>query len=225
MLHFLDQTLERLLTERGNLERSAIDIAFDLPGAEWSSRLARPTINCWCYDLRENVKMRNMDMQITKGDRRAIMKLPPRRVDFTYLVTAWARKPEDEHLLLWRALYALSKSTVLLPEECEGDLKYQPYEIPITVAQPGETGVNLSDLWSVLQNDMHLGFNVLVTLALDTEREFDAPLVLEARIGIGQADEPPSQTMTALDRELIQRAKSADNRPNDGSAGSTSSQG
>lgn len=199
MLHDLDSTLKTLIIERGRINRNEIDVVFDAPTSEWSSSLSRPTINCWCYDLRENVKLRNMQHNVTRNGRQARVSLPPMRLDVTYLVTAWATRPEDEHRLLWRALGALTQVAKLKPESCQGSLRQQPFDLPVTVAQMGAQSINMSDLWSVLDNQMRLGFTVLVTLAHNTERGFDAPLVLEAQVGVGQSHNPPDETLHALD--------------------------
>jgi hypothetical protein len=215
MIQDLDKTLKKLLVENGKLQRSKIDIAFEQPTAEWASRLSTPTINCWCFDVHENVKLRNMEMRVSDNGRQATLRLPPMRFELTYLVTAWAREVEDEHQLLWRALGALAKTRVLKPEICVGALKDQPYDIPITVAQAGEMSVNYSDLWSVLDNQMRLGFTVMATLAFDPEIGFEVPLVLERHIGIGQADYPPDEEITALDREFIYTAGENEERRRD----------
>ena len=39
---------------------------------EWSARLSRPTLNCWAYDVRENIKLRNFEMRAE-----AILEKPP----------------------------------------------------------------------------------------------------------------------------------------------------
>lgn len=202
MLHDLDATLKELIYMRGNMSRSTIDISFDQPTADWSSRLSKPTINCWCYDLRQNVKLRNMALKTIANGQSASKRLPPLRFDVTYLITAWAQHMEDEHQLLWRSLAALTRTAVLAPEECEGDLQNQDYEIPLTVAQVGETSQNQSELWSVLDNQMKLGFTLLVTIALDTERGFDVPLAIEPFIKVGVAQQPPQQTLDQLDLQL-----------------------
>ncbi|NWF69244.1 MAG: DUF4255 domain-containing protein [Chloroflexi bacterium] len=206
MIHDLDKTLEKIILERGRLSKNEVDIAFDLPSSDWASRLSRPTINCWCYDLRENTKLRNMEFNTIRGERSAQMRLAPLRFSLTYLVTAWARKIEDEHQLLWRALSALVRSTVIESEMAQGALRDQPYDIPISVGQIGETTGNLTDLWSVLESEMRLGFTCVVTLALDTERALEAPMVFEKEIGVGQAQQPPKRVLTALDRKIIQKA-------------------
>ena len=216
MLHDLNNTFKRILIDQGKLDRGTIDIDFEQPTSEWSSHLSLPTINMWCFDVRENVKLRNMDMRVADNGNSATLKLPPLRFDVTYLVTAWAREVEDEHQLLWRALGTLAQIRSLTPEACEGGLREQQYDIPIAVAQAAETSVNMSDLWSVLDNQMRLGFWVAATLAIESGYEYETPLVLERRIGVGQSDDPRERTLDVLDRELIQKAGDMDGRERQG---------
>lgn len=186
MLQDLDQTLENLVRREGKLNKSDIDVAFEQPTSEWSARLSRPTLNCFCYDLRENLKLRTMERNVTYNGNQGHLSFPPRRMDLSYLITAWARKVEDEHQLLWRALASFKKYKDLMPSECEGALRYQTRNLPMTVAVMGENPLNLADLWGVLDNQMRLGFVLSITVELDTEIGFDAPLVLEADIRVGR---------------------------------------
>jgi hypothetical protein len=75
--------------------------------------------------------------------------------------------------------------------------------MPLTIGQVSETAANFADLWGVLDNEMRLGFNLQATLALDPERGFEEPLVLERRVGIGQTAVPRSEMLTARDQDLI----------------------
>ncbi len=195
MLHDLDRTIEKLLRDRGGLKESEIDISFEQPTSEWSGTISRPTINCWAFDLRENTKLRSMDMQVNRDVKKkmANLRMVPMRVDVTYLITAWARKAEDEHQLLWRALGTLAHFMALAPETCEGALKEQPYELPLLVAQITEAAHNMTDLWSVLDNEMKMGFTLATTLALDLQRVLEAPLVLEGRLRFGQSEDPTTK--------------------------------
>jgi hypothetical protein len=203
MIHDLDKTLEKIFFQKGNIKRGQIDVSFEQPNGDWSARLSRPTINCWCYDMRENLKLRTMEMQVNRGDRIGQMRLYPRRIDLSYLVTAWARNVDDEHQLIWRGLGALMQTPVLNPDNCEGELREQPYEIPLSIANMTEHPISLTDLWSVLNNDMRLGFTFVITLALDTGRGFDSPLVLERRLKVGQTDTPSDEEITVPDVDVI----------------------
>lgn len=208
MIHDLDATLEKLIYERGRISRNEIDISFELPNGEWSARLSRPTINLWCFDLRENVKLRNMDaragLPIVNGNS-AVRRLPLRRFDLTYLATAWARRIEDAHQILWRVLGAMMQVPQLEPQRCEGMLREQPFAMPVMIGTPSERPMNLTDVWSVLDNQMRLGFVFTVTLALDPEIGFESPLVLEKTIRVGQSEQPSERLLDVLDVEIHQK--------------------
>lgn len=209
MLHDFDKTLEKLLISEGKLDSNEIDVSFEQPTSDWSSRLSRPTLNCWCFDLRENIKLRQPDRGYggqPNGNAIRIVS-PPRRVDVSYLVTAWARKVEDEHLLLWRALATLKRVTSIEPSQCEGSLRYSEFSIPVTVADMSANPVNLVDLWSVMDNQMRLGFIMTATLDLDLQLSLDVPLVLEATIKVGDATHLPTEEITHLSSEIKIRPK------------------
>lgn len=210
MIQDLDKTIEKLLYDRGKLNRNEIDVSFEQPTGEWSARINRPTINCWCFDLRENVKLRTMDMNVTnQSNGSARLSLRPMRFDLMYLITAWARRIEDEHQLLWRALGGMVQVPRLSPDECEGVMREQPYDIPLTVANVTDRQPSMTDIWSVLDNQMRLGFNLVVTVALDSGRGFDTPLVLERLITVGQSEEPEQRELTAADITIHRKADSS----------------
>src|SRR5688572_2720411 len=58
VLDDLDETIKTVLRERGGLPTAEVDIAFDAPDREWSGRINRPTVNCYLYDIRENLELR-----------------------------------------------------------------------------------------------------------------------------------------------------------------------
>jgi hypothetical protein len=203
MIHDLDKTLENVLYNKGNLSRTDIDVAFDTPDREWSSRLSRPTISCWAFDLRENMKLRSLERSINRNGNMTTTTYPSIRIDITYLVTAWARKMEDEHQLLWRAMSALKNTPIMKPSETEGDLRYARKDIALLVATPSDHPVNLVDLWGVVDNVMHMGFTAVATLELDILPSFEAPLVLEQHLRVGQSPDPTTQKSVAMDSDII----------------------
>jgi hypothetical protein len=203
VLDDLNKTLEKLLIQRGNLVPNQIDISFEQPNGQWSARLSRPTLNCWCFDLRENLKLRSMDVNTSRNGNRGQTTAGPRRIDLTYLVTAWASKIEDEHQLLWRALAALKRIPSLEPRDCEGMMRYQTRDVPLLVADTSNTATNLVDLWGVLDNQMRLGFTLTATVELDVELSIEAPLVLEATIQLGSSDDPARHVLNEGGREEL----------------------
>lgn len=203
MLHDFDKTLENLLIREGKINKNEIDIAFDTPNGEWSASLNRPTISLWAFDLRENVKLRSMQMRTEAANGRGFRNFPERRMNITYLVTAWARKVEDEHQLIWRALSVFKRHPNLLPSQGEGAVRYQTREIPLTTADMTEAEVNITDLWSVLDNQMKLGFLLTATLELDLSLSLESPLVLEGRFTVGHSEYPETRTMQVPDTEIV----------------------
>ena len=173
----LDETLRQLLIQRVPIDLSEVDVSFEAPDREWSGRLSRPTVDMFLYDVQENLELRETDWEVRKDANGAIRKRRPVRIDATYLVTAWARMPEDEHRLLWRVLATLAKHPVLPSELLHGGMAEQPYAIQTKVARPDQLRTNPADLWQAVDNRIRPGLRYTATLALDTEMQFTSPLV------------------------------------------------
>lgn len=187
MIQDVDETLRNLIAQRARLDETAVDISFDQPTGEWAGSLTRPTINCYLYDIRENVELRSRDFHVerdpkTGGTRRVF---DPMRIDLSYIVTAWTRNIRDEHALLSRVLGGLAPVRAIRPAEAEPALQNQPYDIPIKVALPSEAIRNLPDLWGVMENQLRPAINTVLTVALDLNEVYEAPMVFTARFDVG----------------------------------------
>jgi len=194
MIRDLDETIKKLILEKGRFRNSDVDIRFDQPTRDWAAGLTRPAINCYLYDIRENRDLRNREWIIERlpnGQTRK--KIAPLRIDLTYLVTAWTNEVEDEHNVLWRVLVALSSAPTLPAELLTGDLIDQPYPISTLTAQASEAMQNLSDLWNVMENELKPAINYTVTLAVDREYAFTAPMVFAKRVDVYPGVERPPQ--------------------------------
>ncbi len=202
MINDLDETIKRLLLEKGKLDSGEVEISFDQPTGEWSAGLTRPTINCYLYDIRENTELRSREWHIERQDGKVRQVVAPMRVDLSYLITVWTRNIEDEHKLLWRVLQVLAQHPRLEPEECYGALKSQPYPIPTKVGQPSEAIRNIPDLWGVMENQLRPAVHYVVTLALDTAEVIEGPPVLTARVEVGPSEQPESGGLALVDAEL-----------------------
>lgn len=211
----LDESIRQLLILHVPLDPSEIEISFDTPDREWSGRLTRPTVNCFLYDVRENVKLRKIgwetrrDVASSTGTRFR----PPMRVDATYQITAWSRAREDEHRLLWRLMLALARFPTLPGAVLQGDLvTSQPMPIPTSVAQPDQMPANYADLWQALDNRIRPVLTYVVTLVLDPEISFTRPLTLKApSVGVEGFDRREQEKVALVqgrvrDREDRQRA-------------------
>jgi hypothetical protein len=212
MIHDLDATLEKIIYSVGKINKSDVDISFEQPNRDWSARINRPTLNLWAFDMRENSKLRNTTRNIepSTNGRSTNITMPPKRINISYWVTAWARKIEDEHQLLWRALAALKFTYKISPRDTVGNLRQSTIDIPLQTADMVENPINMSDLWGVLDNSMRLGFLLIATLELDLGYEVETPLVLEKTFRIGQSDDPTEQRIEAYDTPITQKGAKPD---------------
>jgi hypothetical protein len=194
----LDETIRQLLIRHVPLDLAEVDVSFDAPDREWSGRLSRPTVNCFLYDVHQNLQRRDTEWQVTRDDvtRAVTRKKGPLRIDATYYVTVWARAPEDEHRLLWRVMAALARFPAIPTDVLASGLQDQPFPIQTQLAQGDQTRTSATDLWQALDNRVRPSLSYVVTLALDTSFEFTSPMVFTrvARInsavnGVGGADE------------------------------------
>src|SRR5690349_1015085 len=109
MLTEIHLTLQRILYERGQVSPREVDLRFEPPKHDWIESLTRPTINLFLFDVAENTDLRHTNMQMSRTNGHAVHRMPPRRFDLRYLVSALSTVIEDEHLLLWRTLITLLK--------------------------------------------------------------------------------------------------------------------
>jgi len=198
MLNDLNETLQQMFVTGVPLDTSEIDVVFDAPTEEWSSALARPTVNCYLYHLVENRDLRQNDWEmdrarISRGSgpgnagslnppHTATRRHVPFRIDAHYMVTAWANEVEDEHRLLWRMLAVLKRYQVIPSENLQGDLAGEEWPIHLKVAQPESVMKNPADFWSGMEGHIKPSINLTATLPLDPEIFSDLPLVLTRRI-------------------------------------------
>ncbi|MDI7274903.1 MAG: Pvc16 family protein [Anaerolineae bacterium] len=187
MISDLDEVLRRLLIRELPIRNGEVNVEFQQPKREWSSRLSRPTLNLFLYHMSENTTLRQPEWEIRRnGDGTSTRRRTPVRMDLHYMITAWAAEPEDEHRLLTRTLMALFRTATLPDDLLPSTFKDQPVPIPIRVADP-EFLRNPADLWNALDNELRPAISCLVTLALNPYQEFVGPLVRTRELRFGQA--------------------------------------
>lgn len=206
MLQDLDETIRQLLVAQIPIKNGDVDIKFHQPKREWSSRLTRPTINFFMYDLRENVILRRHQwetMNNGNGNGRttntaarhiARMKRSPFRLDCHYMITVWATEPEDEHQLLSNTMLALFRFPVLPQDSLVGSLQEQPYEIQARLAAHDKL-TNPAEVWGALDNEIRPSISYIVTLAFDPWSEKEVPLATTFILRTGQSSLPEDERL------------------------------
>ena len=211
MLDDLDQTLKKLLVEElprvtEKIEPDGFDIRFDVPNREFKSRLSKPALCLYLYNIQENRDLRGQVWQRNRRNGSVATRRPPVRLDCAYLVTAWSNEVEDEHRLLTGAARVLFRNPILPREVLQGALA-DDIEITTLVAQP-ENFKDVVDLWSVLDNDLRASVRVTVTVPLELDVEHVSPPVGEAEF---KMDEPgwaaPSTAPMRMTGRLVSQGR------------------
>jgi hypothetical protein len=172
MFSDLDASIRKLLTEEsakaGFFAAGEIDVSFEIPNREWSTGLAKPTLNCYLFDIRENLDFRQSGMVAEKNPAGEIVRRrAPVRFDLTYLVTAWTREPEDEHALLWYALRTLMVHASLPEEYLQGELREHALPVLVSVARPDGVLKSPGEFWTAMENQIKPSLSYVVTVAID----------------------------------------------------------
>jgi len=194
MLDALDESIKAVLREVGGLDPDEVDVAFDAPDREWAARVGKPTVNCYLYDIRENLELRGNEWSVERqaNGRTVAKKHAPRRFDLSYVCTAWTADIEDEHRLIWRVLSTMIRCPELPRHLLKGDLAELTWPVITEVAQPDGLLRDPADVWSALDNRIRPSINVVVTLPLADSDPLEAPLVLTRRLRFdenGQSNE------------------------------------
>jgi len=172
MISDVDEALRKLILDTLTVSRQNVDIKYDLPSRDWASRLNRPTIDLFLFDIRENLRLRGAEQyrQVPRNDGTVEIHRNPVRIDLRYLLSAWTKDPEDEHLLLSDTLMTLLRNPTIPEKYCSEAMRKQQFPVVLDAAvyQPehGPTE-KVTEIWGVIGNDIHAGFIVTVTITVD----------------------------------------------------------
>ena len=168
----VDETLRNLLGSQ-TLPGEQVRVDLDAPNRDWSGRRSVPTLNLFLADIRENLDMRRSDpREITDAQGNVTARQArPRYYALTYVLTAWAGTPEDEHRLLGAALVALLRHDYLPAEICRGglaDLSREGFAVRVRVGGTLFTERMATELWSALGSDYRPSLSVTVHTPVPT---------------------------------------------------------
>jgi hypothetical protein len=168
VIHEVDEAL-RALIRREALNGADVEILFDAPTKEWAARRNAPAVDVYLYDIREDLRWRSygsVDVQGPDGMVAARQK-PPRYFKFSYLITAWTQRPEDEHRLLSSVLACFLRFDALPSDLLTGALAAQGVPVRISIALPPPEDRALSDVWSALGGELKPSLDLVTLVAID----------------------------------------------------------
>ncbi|MDQ3907274.1 MAG: Pvc16 family protein [Acidobacteriota bacterium] len=199
MLRDLSETLQAILDDEGIgkdfPELLAARVAFDRPSEQFNP--SQPTISLFLFDIRENTELRTNERVIERRNGEALVGRPPKRIDCSYLVTAWGAGATgsqhllEEHELLGQALQVLSRHATIPENFLQGSLKNQGLPVPLSVSGANVGGMKEpADFWSALGNKLRPSLVVTATVELPASEPVAAPFVKtqELRFGLRAPD-------------------------------------
>ncbi|MCB0966192.1 MAG: DUF4255 domain-containing protein [Ilumatobacter sp.] len=214
MIHDLDESIRNLF-ERDVLNGSGVDLEFDAPTKEWVGQLNKPTIDIFLYDIREDLTRREVMFQDIRDEDGKVIdrRQPPRMFRFAYLVTAWTKRPEDEHRLLSSILACLVRNERLPPEVLAGSLADIDRAIVTQVAMAIDDDRMYTNIWSALGGELKPAVNLVCIAPLDVSRvlPFGPPVTEEPRFTVARPDTDEAETLRPRGRS----GKDADDAPAD----------
>jgi hypothetical protein len=186
MINEVDEALRRLI--RGEtLPGGTGEVVFDAPTRDWAARRNAPTVNAYLYDIREEVARRERGMVSVRDETHRVVhhRQPPRWFRLSYLVTAWTKRPEDEHRLLSAVLGCLLRHEILPSKELPAALADLDAALPVTVAVPPPESRSIADIWSALGGELKPSLDVVVTLPFPVTPVYPAaPPVTEPTVAL-----------------------------------------
>ncbi|MCE7929706.1 MAG: DUF4255 domain-containing protein [Dehalococcoidia bacterium] len=194
MFNDVDETLRQVLLADVPIDRTEVEITFDRPTREWSSRLARPTLNLFLFDVRERLDFRDDTWTVTRNaNGQAQRERPPRRIDLSYMVTAWTNEAADEHRILARVLACTYRQGRVDAAYLQGSLANAT--VPILLrAMPPDHLAKPTDFWGVMDNELHASLTWVATVPLDVFAPVTGPLVVTRELQVGDRLGPDRET-------------------------------
>lgn len=158
MIHLIDASVERFLRSVVPLPQ-AVAISFATPDKRWGASVSGPTVNLFLWDVRRDLRHAQMGVQYEQDeDGRNVVRRPDPDVALSYLVTAWAGEPRDEHQLLGSVLRSLLAHSQIPAEHLVPELDVVGGVVVEVAAGEGRP----NDFWSSLDGQLKPGFELSV---------------------------------------------------------------
>jgi hypothetical protein len=202
VIHEVDEAL-RALFRADTSTVGQVAVVFDAPTRDWAGKVNAPTVNLYLYDIREDMRRRERGLLNEYDDQGAVVarRRPPRYFKLSYLITAWTKRPEDEHRLLSSLLSCLLRYEALPPQRLTGTLAELGLSVPMTVALPPPEDRSFADVWSALGGELKPSLDLVVSVPVTESPVYpagqpvgDDKLNLDLSNTVPQGQDAPSAT-------------------------------
>ena len=172
MIDDLSRTLQAILDDPGIEadfpELFDAHVVFERPVDTFTPQ-APASLDLFLYDVRENLELRSNEPIVEHVAGVVTTRMPPRRIDCSYLVTAWpAGAPPlafAEQRLLGQALRVLGRFPKIPASFLQGVLVDQAPPLPMMAPQVDGLK-SQADFWTALGNQLRASFTVTVTISV-----------------------------------------------------------
>ncbi|MGW5424663.1 DUF4255 domain-containing protein [Streptomyces sp. NPDC003943] len=174
MIHEVDDVLRSLIRAEV-LGGGQVAVVFDAPTREWAAKVNAPMVNLYLYDIREDMKRRSRGLHNEYDERGTVVARhrPPRFFKLSYLITAWTKRPEDEHRLLSSLLACLLRYDALPPTRLTGTLEEIGVPVPMSIALPPPEDRSFADVWSALGGELKPSLDLVVSVPLTASPRYE----------------------------------------------------
>lgn len=169
----VDEALEKLVRERLPLPEELGDVSFDPPTGTWAAQLGRITVNFFLYGVTRSSNPARSTLNRMQ-DGRAERRAPQPIVDLSYLVSAWAGSPREEHQLLGD-LISMVTGLRALPEEYFKTAVNSSALVDFDVDEANK----VREIWGALGGQLKGSFLLRVGVATDTHDWAAAPPAID----------------------------------------------
>lgn len=207
MIADVDVSLRQLIGT-GTYPGDRIQVDLDPPTKDWAARRSGPVMNLFLNDVREDTARRTANYLDIRDDEGVIISRRPseRTFMFTYALSAWTSRPEDDHELLGAALVNLLQYEHIPLEYTSGVLREITSRFKPALLRVG--GLMFSErlsteLWSAIGGEYRPTLAITVSVEIPTglavaagPRQTEPPRFIfnDTRSGTSSTVEGPSPT-------------------------------
>lgn len=191
VIHEVDEALRAMFRTEALAGGAQVSVVFDAPTRDWAAKVNAPTVNLYLYDIREDMRRRERGLLNEYDEQGTIVarRRPPRYFKLSYLITAWTKRPEDEHRLLSSLLSCLLRYEALPAERLTGTLAELGVPVPMTIALPPPEDRSFADVWSALGGELKPSLDLVVSVPVTESPVYPAgPEVGEEGLRVGFSD-------------------------------------
>ncbi len=167
MIHEVDNALESFLSGEV-LQDSGVDVSFEAPTKDWAQKRTSPIVNLYLYDIREDSNRRQVGIYETRNELGELLARtePPRFFRLSYLITAYAARPLDEHRLLSAVLISILPHKVLPTEYLSGNIADANLPVMVEIGKAPVENRQISDVWTAFGGELKASLDLVVTVAM-----------------------------------------------------------